>query len=145
MKKKGKEIKMGKSYNKYNVVSGTVNSKNPRSVYINIAAWGEPINKEALNYANVIRGLNKRIKKHIFDNVLEPFNRNRTIIDLDMRESGILYGKRSFMSCEITLFQNKDRLLTTDELKETIVEITDNVIEDVFDQNEYFEFYQKKN
>lgn len=148
MMKKGKEIKMGKSYKNYNVASGTVDSKNPRSVYINISAWGEPIDENDDNYTRVISGLNKRVKTFLYNNVPLPFNNKKTIVDLDMRESGITLGKRSFMSCEITLYQNdlfgKGKLLMSEDLKKTMGEITDQVIDEVFDTDEHFEFHQKK-
>ena len=149
MIKKGKEIKMGKSYKNYNVISGTVDSKNPRSVYINISAWGEPINECDENYTRVISGLNKRVKTFLYNSVPLPFNNKRTIIDLDLRESGVTYGKRSYMSCEITLYQSdvfgQGKLLMSEDLKKTMGEITDKVISEIFDTDEHFKYYKKKN
>ena len=149
MMKKGKEIKMGKSYNNYNIISGTVDSKNPRSVYINISAWGEPIDDDGGDYTRVISGLNKRVKTFLYNNVSLPFNNKRTIVDLDMRESGISLGKRSYMSCEITLYQcdgfSRDMLLTSENLKYAMGRITDEVIAEVFEKDEQFKFHKKKN
>ncbi len=146
MMKKGKEIKLGKTYMDYKVISGTVDSKNPTSVYINVSAWGEPTNDNVDVYTSIISSLKKDIKTHIFANLPLTFNKQRTIVDLDMRESGIAYGKRSFMSCEITLYQNhrSDKLLMSDELKKTMVQITDNVIKEVFDKYPYFKFHKNK-
>ena len=79
MIKKGKEIKMGKTYKDYKVVSGTVDSKNPTSVYINISAWGEPINEETEHYVSVISGLKKRVKQYIYDSIPMTYNPHRTI------------------------------------------------------------------
>lgn len=147
MMKKGKEIKMGKTYKDYKVISGTVDSKNPISVYIAISAWGEPIEEDTEHYTNVIKGLEKDVKKHIHLHLPLTYNKQRTIIDLDMRESGIIYGKRSFMSCEITLYQNQrlGTLLTSKDLKKSMGLITDKIIEEVFDKCEYFKFHKKKN
>lgn len=145
--KKGKEIKMGKSYNKFKVTAGTVDSKNPTSVYINISAWGEPTDENTEHYVSVISGLKKEIKTFIYNNLPMTYNKNRSIVDLDMRESGIAYGKRSFMSCEITLYQTprNGRLLMSTELKKSMVEITDKVIKEVFEKYEYFKFHKNKN
>lgn len=147
MIKKGKEIKMGKTYKDYKVVSGTVDSKNPTSVYINISAWGEPTNEDAEHYVSVISGLKKKVKQYIYKSLPMVYNAHRTIIDLDMRESGIGYGKRSYMSCEVTLYQNvrNRKILMSDELKRSMMQLTDKLIEDVFDKDEHFEFYKKKN
>ena len=146
MIKKGKEIKLGKTYMNYKVISGTVDSKNPTSVYINISAWGEPTNDNVEEYTSVISSLKKDVKTHVFANLPLTFNKQRTIVDLDMRESGIAYGKRSFMRCEITLYQNprSGKLLMVDELKKTMSQITDNVIKEVFDKYPHFKFHKKK-
>lgn len=145
--KKGKEIKMGKTYKNYNVTSGTVDSKNPTSVYINISAWGEPTEENIEHYVKVISGLKRTVRKYIHEQLPLIFNKQRTIIDLDMRESGITYGKRSFMSCEITLFQSyrSGGLLMSDELKVRMGQFSDKLIEEVFDKYEYFKFNKKKN
>lgn len=146
MMKKGKEIKMGKSYNNFKVTAGTVDSKNPTSVYINISAWGEPTQEDTEHYVSVISGLKKEVSKYIHNNLPLTYNKNRTIIDLDMRESGIAYGKRSFMSCEITLYQTprNGKLLMSGELKRSMGEITDKLIKDVFEKYDYFKFHKKK-
>lgn len=147
MIKKGKEIKMGKTYKDYKVISGTVDSKNPTSVYLNISAWGEPTEEDTECYVNVISNLKKKVKTFMYNNLPMTYNKNRTIVDLDMRESGIAYGKRSFMSCEITLYQNPrvGELLKSTELKKSLVDITDKLICEVFDKYEYFKFHKKKN
>ncbi len=145
--KKGKEIKLGKTYMNYKVISGTVDSKNPTSVYINISAWGEPTNDDVDYYTTVISSLKKNIKTYLFANLPLTFNKHRTIVDLDMRESGIVYGKRSFMSCEITLYQNTriGKMLMSDELKKSMGQITDKIIKEVLDEYPHFKFHKKKN
>jgi len=147
MMKKGKEIKLGKAYMNYKVISGTVDSKNPTSVYINISAWGEPTNEDIEQYTTVISLLKKDVKAHLFTILPLSFNKQRSIVDLDMRESGITYGKRSYMSCEITLYQNprNGKLLVADELKKTMGQITDKIIKEVLDEYRYFKFHKKKN
>jgi len=148
MIKKGKEIKMGKTYNNYKVTAGTVDSKNPTSVYINISAWGEPTSDNVENYVSVIGSLKKEVKKYIHNNLPLSFSKNRTIVDLDMRESGITYGKRSFMSCELTLYQRTSTngdLLKSKELKRVMYDITDKLIKNVFNEYESFKFHKKKN
>ena len=64
--KTGKEIKTNRFKN-YNVVFGSVNNKNPKAIYINISAWVDPIEEEAVNYNQVLRGLNKKLKQSIFN------------------------------------------------------------------------------
>lgn len=145
--KKGKEIKMGKTYMSYKVISGTVDSKNPTSVYINITAWGEPTKDDIDEYTTVISSLKKDVKSHIYTNLPLSFNKLKTIVDLDMRESGISYGKRSFMSCEITLYQNSRNgtILMGEDLKKLMGQITDKVIKEVFDEYPHFKFHKNKN
>ena len=145
--KTGKEIKTTKFKN-YNVVFGSVNNKNPKAIYINISSWAEPLEEQNVNYNQVIRNLNKRIKQtlfNIFDNEENGFfDGNRTIVDLDIRESGIRYGKRSFMSCEITLFLHNEISVTSDYMKDKLESVTENLLKTNFENNKTFNFNKKK-
>lgn len=146
--KRGKEIKMDYSpYRKYNVVYGTINNKEPKAIYINLSAWGEPHENawgENVNYDRVIRNLHKRIKQFFYDELKNDFIRERTIVDLDMRESGISLNKRSFMSCEITLYQKEPVPINDPLLIKKIETITSKLIDNVFDGNDNFNFFKKK-
>ena len=103
--KKGKQL-MIKENSNFNIISGTVDNKKPKSLYINISAWAEPLINDELNYKNIIREINKKIKTELHSKLdSNVFKENKNMIDFDMRESGISFGKRSYMSCEITLFQ----------------------------------------
>jgi hypothetical protein len=145
--KKGKEIKTTKFKN-YNVVFGSVNNKNPKAIYINISSWAQPIEEIGVNYNQVIRNLNKKIKQSLFKIFDEQedcfFDGNRTIVDLDIRESGIRYGKRSFMSCEMTLFLNEEMSVTSDYMKDKLESVTENLIKTNFENNKTFNFNKKK-
>ncbi len=145
--KTGKEIKTTKFKN-YNVVFGSVNNKNPKAIYINISSWAEPLEEEDVNYNQVIRNLNKRIKQTLF-NIFDKeqdcfFDGGRTIVDLDIRESGIRYGKRSFMSCEITLFLHNEMSVTSDYMKDKLESVTEELLKTNFESNKTFKFHKKK-
>jgi len=109
MKKRGKEITLDID-SSYKIRLGTVDNKNPKSIYISLCAWGEPMKKtENINYNSVISNLRKQIKHNINSTIdINDFHRDKYIVDLDMRSSGISDDKRSFMSCEITLFQKNN-------------------------------------
>lgn len=145
--KTGKEIKTN-SFKDYSVTFGSVNNKNPKAIYINISAWAEPKEDMNVNYNVGIRAINKRVKQLLYidfsSDVKCLFDKDRTIVDLDIRESGIRYGKRSFMSCEVTLYLYEEHSITTDYMKDKLEEITRNVIENVFDNNKIFKFHKKK-
>ena len=104
--KRGKELKLDINPN-YKIKIGTVDNKNPKSIYINLSAWGElKKNEDEINYDKVINSLRKRIKNNINKNInIGDFHQDKYIVELDMRSSGISDKKRSYMSCEITLYQ----------------------------------------
>lgn len=145
--KTGKEIKSNRFKN-YNVVFGSVNNKNPKAIYINISAWVDPIEETGVNYNQIIRTINKRLKQSLFNHFIDGddyvFDKDRTIVDLDIRESGIRYGKRSFMNCEITLFLNTEIPVTSEYMKERLTVISDVVIKSNFENNKTFKFHKKK-
>lgn len=122
MKKKGKKF-INDEYNQFAVSYGTVDHTNNKSVYIDITSWVEPLEVE--NPKGMINSIDKQIRKTIFEEISKTsFNPNVYITDLDLRESGISLGKRSFMSCNITLY-NKVEL---PNLVEDVSYITDKVI-----------------
>lgn len=148
MTKRGKELKMDLSPN-YNVVCGTVDNKNAKAIYINISAWGEPTQEDELNYNRIISNLSKCVKQSTYNylrsNYADRFYADRSIIDLDMRESGVRYGKRSFMNCEITVYQkDSDEMINEGETPTILSDIVESAIE-CLDDFEYFEFHKKKN
>jgi hypothetical protein len=111
-----------------------------------IITWGEvQIDNTSLNYSNIIKNLNKSIRKLMYENLDNSlFDHNKTIVDLDMRESGIKYKKRSYMNCEITLFKLNDFKIQNKKIKESIADISTMIITDVFDNSIYFNFHKKK-
>lgn len=145
--KTGKEVKSSQ-FKEYNVVFGSVNNKNPKAVYINISAWAQPKFDEELSYSRVIRNINKNIKQSVYDlfNLSENvfFQKDRTIVDLDIRESGIRFGKRSFMNCEITLFTNIEIPVNNDVMKEMLTDVSQHVIHKNFENSDIFNFYKRK-
>ena len=130
--KTGKQL-MVKDYDNYKVLSGTVDNKNPKTLYLNISAWGDPLSDdENLNYNGVVRYLTKSIKTEIFDKLDNKlFINSRTIVDFDMRTSGIEYGKRSYMNCEITLFQKNSFKLQEKIIKDNLDVMLNTIITDV--------------
>jgi len=142
--KTGKQL-IKKSYMNYNVVYGTVDNKNPKSLYINISAWGEPKDENIEDYTQAIRHLTKRLKVKLFEDLnSDLFQVKRTIVDFDMRESGIEYGKRSYMNCEITLFQNHTFKLQEKLIQENLDNILNDIICEVLDNTIYFDFHKTK-
>lgn len=142
---RGKEIKLNIS-DKYSVSIGTVDEKNPKSVYIMISTWLTPKSDSEIDYSRVIFNMNKHLKSYV-SNILSQdfFNQELTIIDLDMRQSGIKYGKRSYVSLEVTLYQKDNPLDITSELLESaILDIIINVLGDTFESNSYFNFNKSK-
>ncbi len=105
--KRGKEMKIETPY-QYNIISGTVDNKNPKSVYIQISAWGKPKDSDIDVYDNILRNKSKRVKKKLFE-VLDDkhFHTKKSIVDFNMASSGVSYGKKSFMSVEMTLFKKE--------------------------------------
>jgi len=145
--KNGKEVKVN-NFKNYSIVYGSVDNKHSKAVYINISAWAEPQDKEMISYNRVIKDINKNIRQtlfNIFDTKIETeIKKNHTIVDLDIRESGIRYGKRSFTNCEITLFLNSEIPVNSETMKEKLDMVTEKLIKTCFDNNKTFKFHKKK-
>jgi len=146
--KTGKELKIN-NFKNYNIVLGSVNNRHPKAVYLNISAWAEPQSDIEVSYTRIIRDINKKLKQSLFNlfhlDEDTEFLKDRTIVDLDIRESGIRYGKRSFMNCELTLFLNSEIPINSDKMQPMLDSIIHTVITETFEENKNFKFHKKKN
>ncbi len=145
--KNGKELKLD-TFKNYNIVYGSVNNKNPKALYIQITGWADPKQDDKLKYTRIIRELDKKVRQTIYNtltsNITTPFLRERTIIDFDIRESGVRYGKRSFVNCEITLYLKSEIPVNSDSLRPTLDDLINIIITNVFEHSRHFDFYRKK-
>ena len=135
--KKGKTSKLN-VFENAKCFYGTVDSKELKSIYIIIQSWVEP-KKEALNWDRVAGNLKRQIQHNLLECVdLLTFDRN-SIVDLDLRTSGIQMDKRSFMNLEITLFiKNQNEDFKSPILKEKIKKIVTSVYNDELYSSPYF-------
>jgi len=135
--KKGKTSKLN-VFENAKCFYGTVDSKELKSIYIVIQSWVEP-KKEALNWDRVAGNLKRQIQHNLLECVdLLTFDRN-SIVDLDLRTSGIQMDKRSFMNLEITLFiKNQNEDFKSPILKEKIKKIVTSVYNDELYSSPYF-------
>ena len=131
----------------YNVVTGTVDNKNPKSLYIQISAWGKPKENYIDDYEPIIKQKSKRVKRKLFEILDEnSFYKNMSIVDFNMASSGIDYNKRSYMSVEVTLFKKEPLLpINSDKMIPIVESISEKLIKGVFEVDETFKFYKGKN
>ena len=143
--KRGKEMKI-ETKHQYNIKSGTVDNKNPKSVYIQISAWGKPKDSSIEDYDSILKRKSKRVKRKLFE-VLDGnnFYKDKSIVDFNMASSGVNYDKRSFMSVEVTLFKKEPLLpINSDKMIPMVKNISEKIITDVFEKDENFKFFKRK-
>ena len=102
MLKQGREIKTQVS-DLFRTSYGTVDVTSLKSLFINLSTWAEPT-EESDNWGNVVKKFKSRIKNTVHHGLKKSLFKDISIIDLDLRASGIKKDKRSFIRCEITLF-----------------------------------------
>lgn len=136
--KKGKSVKL-QLFNPIKSVYGTVDSKNLKSVYINIQSWVTP-KKELDNWNRVVSNLGREIKHSVFESINTNLFQERSIVDLDLRTSGISHGKKSFFNLEINLYTTSEIDFKSLEIKDSIKKIVKSVFKNNINQNKYFDF-----
>ena len=141
--KKGKTSKIN-GFRTSKVSYGTVDSKELKSLYLNIQAWVEP-KKESENWTRVVLNMNRNVKHSVFNNINKELFDDKFIVDLDLRTSGLQMKKKSFMNLEINLYLTQEIDFKSIKLKKYLKNITKEIYSDVFNKNEHFKFYLTKN
>ena len=141
--KLGKELSL-KTEKPFKINIGTVNNKHPRTLYLVLSSWVEPL-YESENYQPKLNKITKDIKRFLTETIpSESFNNKRMIVDFDLRSSGITKDKKSFMSCEITLFQKELRKINSPSVIMELQWLSTKLINDVFEVDEGFHYNLKK-
>jgi hypothetical protein len=141
--KKGKSVKLN-LYNPIKSVYGTVDSKNLKSLYINIQSWVTP-KFEHDNWNRVVCNLSRDIKHSVFNSINHELFKEQSIVDLDLRTSGISHGKKSFLNLEVNLYTNNEIDFKSPEIKDSVKRIIKSIFKENVIQNKYFEFSPSKN
>jgi hypothetical protein len=136
--KKGKNVRMNVS-DYFKSSYGTVDSKNLKSIYINIQSWVSP-KIELDNWSRIVGNLSREIKHTVFESIDTTIFVPNSIVDLDLRTSGIHFGKKSFLNLEINLFMDDVIDFKSLELKNAINRIVKNIQFENISQNDYFDF-----
>tara|TARA_R100000322_G_scaffold116129_1_gene74592 strand:- start:278 stop:715 length:438 start_codon:yes stop_codon:yes gene_type:complete len=144
MLKQGREIKIDIS-DLFKTSYGTVDVTKLKSIFLNVSSWVEPIN-ESSNWSVPVNRIKSKIKKSLHNQLVSTPFKDKAIIDLDLRTSGIRKGKRSFMRCEVTLFLDSKRKidLRSLEMSHSINKITNNIIKESLLSSQTFKFYNSK-
>ena len=141
--KKGKTSKID-GFKNSKVLYGTVDSKNLKSLYLNLQTWVEP-KYESDNWSRVIMNMSRSVKHSLYNNLdTSLFNKNY-IVDLDLRSSGIQVNKKSFMNLEINLYLVEDMEFKSEEIKKSLKNLVKRIYSDVLNNNSNFDFYLTKN
>ena len=137
--KKGKSSKLT-GYRSYKVNYGTVDSKNLKSIYLNIQTWAEP--KTDITSPNrEVNNLSRSIKHSVLENINKDLYEDKFIVDLDLRCSGIQINKKSFLNLECYFYLKElGNDFKSKEIKDSIKQITNSINKNNFIKNEIFKF-----
>jgi hypothetical protein len=140
--KKGKSVKLN-LFNPIKSIYGTVDSKNLKSVYINIQSWVTP-KFEHDNWNRVVCNLTREIKHSVYNSIPTQIFQDKSIVDLDLRTSGISHGKKSFFNLEVNLYTLDELDFKSNEVKESVKRIVKSIFSNNISNNQYFEFSNTK-
>lgn len=139
--KTGKYISIGE-YNNVKIGYGTVDSKNLKTIYLNLKSWVEP-KSENDDYDHLINKTRRSIKELIYNLQNENF-KPQCIVDLDIKTKGIKLEKRSFMCLEITLYVEKFLDVKSKNTKNMMKDILERVISEGLTDKNLFNFNKNK-
>ena len=136
--KKGNSVKLI-LFNPIKSVYGTVDSNEFKSIYINIQSWVSP-KFEYDNWNRVVCNLSREIKHSVYNSITPTIFQEKSIVDLDLRTSGISHGKKSFFNLEVNLYVNQNFDFKSQEIKDSIRKIIKQIYKNNIDNNKYFDF-----
>ena len=139
--KTGKYIPLG-TYNDVKIGYGTVDFKNLKTIYLKLNSWVQPEN-ETDDFDHMIHKSRRKVKEIIY-NLKNPYFKQQSIVDLDIRTKGIKLEKRSFMNLEITLYVDNQFDVKSKEIKNNVKDILSMVVEDGLSDKKLFNFYKSK-
>jgi hypothetical protein len=139
--KTGKYIPLG-IYNDVKIGYGTVDFKNLKTINLKLNSWVQAEN-ETDDFDHMIHKSRRKVKEIIY-NLKNPYFKQQSIVDLDIRTKGIKLEKRSFMNLEITLYVDKQFDVKSKEIKNNVKDILSMVIEDGLSDKNLFNFYKSK-
>ena len=137
----GKYIPLG-TYNNVKIGYGTVDFKNLKTIYLKLNSWIQPQN-ETDDFDFTINKSRRKLKQ-IVSGLKNPLFKEQSIVDLDIRTKGIQLKKRSFMNLEITLYVNKQFDIKTKDIKNSIKNILESVIDEGLNDKKLFNFNKSK-
>ena len=117
--------------------------KNLKSLYINIQSWVSP-KFDHDNWNRVVCNLNREIKHSVFNSIDNNLFKENSIVDLDLRTSGISHGKKSFFNLEVNLYTNKEIDFKSQDIKDSVRKIVNHIFYFNVENNKYFEFSTSK-
>jgi hypothetical protein len=138
----GKFIPLG-DYKEVKIGYGTVDFKNLKTVYIKLNAWVKPDSEET-NFDKIISRSRREIKELIRNSNLNDLFKKESIVDLDIRTKGIKLNKRSFMNLEITLFTSTHFDVRSNDTKNIMKSLTNNVVDLCLKNETLFNFNKTK-
>ena len=137
--KKGKSAKLT-GYRSYKVNYGTVDSRELKSIYLNIQTWAEP-KTEIKSPTSSVNHLSRQIKHTVLGYINTDIFNEKFIVDLDLRSSGIQIGKKSFLNLECYFYLKNTKVdFKSNEIKDEIKKITDGIVISNFLKNDTFSF-----
>jgi hypothetical protein len=139
--KTGKYIPLG-TYDDVKIGYGTVDFKNLKTIYLKLNSWVQPEN-ETDDFDHMIHKSRRKVKEIIY-NLKNPYFKQQSIVDLDIRTKGIKLEKRSFMNLEVTLYVDKQFDVKSKEIKNNVKDILIYLIEDGLSDKKLFNFYKTK-
>lgn len=101
---------------------------------LKIEGWITPNDNKNRDYSKEIKKLERELKQLSYE-LQSRIGYSEYIVDLDLRESGISYGKKSYLKCYFT-FKGKKNQLSLEEYM--------NFLNEYFDSHQIFKMSQEK-
>lgn len=110
----------------FGVQCGSVDFANQKSFYLNISTWVSP-ESDDVSYRSFV----KSVKSSVSNKIANLSFINEYMIDVDIRQSGFRFGKKSYLKVSLTLLTDGSLF----DIGAVSVDISKNVIDSIVMMN----------